>query len=603
MNTETALTPELLDRYCAVALPDLAAGMWHQKDPGSEFFRKLYQGGMNVIEGHILGRHWVACRASADASIEWLSFDLDAKSHDDDPWERYLLLRRIMGQEHVPLVYRTPSGGLRVRYRIPTTPIRELIVDRTRGLVADVLRGGGLCVRSGYVEVFPQPSQPDRLPLGTGMSLLEPDTLEVVAGCELQEAFNLPAFIRALDLLEEWYANPIEGLLHHLSNSPRCGPVRLVSDEESSPMDEAHFVRASDGTVRLGPKSTALVNAGLVTSSSRFFSEFAVGMAMAISPEEFRPYGLGKRSTPREHALAIARWLSEHHNGYSQEWHASRARHGSTEAAVEEFAARYLEPTSGTGLNMIDRIMRAVHAVDPNSHRIRQLTREEWATIFGWADKHFKPGSDRLKFEVWTGALFRALKEVIRYHEGQVVEPNAPRRFVELDDGFGSEWLQVELSAEWQESWPYGSGGHGRRTPYLRYRAVLEGEGVLQKVAAHLSPGGRHRHAPDDARGEASLFIIRRPSDATIGDVPVPPWLLKHACSGITVARRACTLDHAYHALAATRSSEDLRKRYGYSASVNLRERANLLRSSVKALLTDPSRLLREGREGTCTSS
>lgn len=594
MNPDNALTPELLHRYNAVALPDLAPGMWHRQQKGGKFYRKLYQGGVDAIESHILGRHWIACRASYSASIDWLSFDLDSRSEEDDPWERYLLLRRIMGREHVPLVYRTPSGGLRVRYRIPATPIHELIVNRSRGLVADVLRGGGLCVRLGRVEIFPQRKQPDRLPLGRHMSLLDPETLEVLAGCELEYPFSLPAFTRALERLETWYAAPLEGLLNHLRDSPRCAPVRVVSDEEFTSTEKADFIRASDGTVRLGPKSVALVTEGLVRPSSRFSSEFAVGMAMAVRPEEFRPYGLRTLFTPRQHAYAIAGWLADHHNGHSQEWNASYARHGSVDAVVEEFAARYLEPTGGTGLNMIDRIMRAVHAVDPNSHRIRQLTPEEWATIFRWADQHFRPGSERLKFEVWTGAFFRALKEIIRYHEGRVLEPGAPRRYEALDDGYGTEWVKVELSAEWQETWPYGSGGHGRRTSYLRYRSVLEAEGVLQKVAAHLSPWQRDRHAPDDARGEASIFIVRRPADATISDVRVPPWLLKRACSGITVSGRACTLDHAYHALAATSNGEDVRKRYGYSASTRLRERAELLSASVEALRADPRRLLRK---------
>lgn len=589
-----APTPELLKRYCAVAAPDLAAGMWHRKDPGAKFYRQHLAGSLDDVVGHITGRHAVACRAADNAPIHWLSFDLDAMTAESDPRERYELLRRIMGNHHVPLVYRTPSGGLRVRYRIPATPIRELIAGISRGVVPDVLRGGGLQVQRGHVEVFPQSTQPDRLPLGPGMSLLDPDTLTVIAGCELEETFSTAVFQRALERLEAWYAHPTVGLIEHLLEAPRCTLIRIVSEDEFNLGTDADFVRAGDGGVRLTGIMAALANDGLTKPNSRFHAEFRIGMGMALRPEEFEPFGMARLFSQRQLAWAIARWLAERNNGYSAEWSAAVVRHRSTEGAITAFAARYLEPDSCTGLTMIDRIMRAVQAVDPQTHRIRQLTGEEWAKIFSLGERHFKPGSERLKFEVWAGACVRAVKEIIRYHEGRVVAPNMPRRFDALDDGFGNEWVQIELAAKWQEEWPYGSGGHGRRTPYLRYRAVLEAEGILRKVATHRPPRHRDRHGPDDLAGEAALYIVRRPADATLSDVPVAPWLLTRACADLTVAGRRCTLDHAYHALAAVSRGNNLRKRYGYSAAKSVGDRATALNASLVALMADPVVLFRK---------
>lgn len=593
MNSNDSLTKELVDRYSVVTRPDLSPDQWHrQKKLGKGFYRQHDAGTSAHLTDMLLGRFWIACRAAEGELIEWLSFDVDAKNADDDVRKRYTLLRTIMGVNHTPLVYQTPSGGLRVRFRIPPTPIGELIEAPGVGLVADVLRAGGLHPRQGYLEIFPQRGQPDRLPLGARMPLLDPESLRVLPGCAIGDTFDLATFVACLEQMESWHKTPASALLERLRTAPRRGEIRIVKNCESDTATESHFIRAEDGSVHLSRGMADLVNGGLQRPSSRFQSEFLVAMAMGLKPGDFRGFGLDRLYTPQQLAFAVAGWLAENHNGHSHEWSASMARLRSREAVINHWARRYLEISRATRMHMIDRVMRAIHAADPLSHRVRQLTHEEWAFVFELGNRHFPKGSKRLRFETWTAAFIRGIKEIMHYHEALVRRPGKRTRYEALADG-GKEWVRLEYSADWQESMAFGSGGRGGPTPYLKYRAVLERENLVLKVARHRCPAAAFGRHPADTTGQATLYKVRRPMEATLRDVYIAPWLLQPACAGMTVGNGACTLDHAYHAFAALATGANLRQRYGYSAAKNLRERADDLTANLSQLRAHPVDLIR----------
>src|SRR5690606_25178393 len=102
--------------------------------------------------------------------------------------------------------YQTPSGwGIRVVYRIERVPLTAVITGPHSGLVADVLRGAGLPVGPGEIELFPQTGQADRLMLGRGMPMLDPETLLPIGGPPIGDTFCESALRWALEHAEAWY--------------------------------------------------------------------------------------------------------------------------------------------------------------------------------------------------------------------------------------------------------------------------------------------------------------------------------------------------------------------------------------------------------------
>jgi hypothetical protein len=586
-NPVLTIPCSVVDGYIAVTQPNLEARAWHRQDSDQAPFYCRHRPGTEAdIVDMLLGRNWIACRAPEDGMIDRLSFDVDLKEGQPDPRDTYEALRCVLGRGREPLVYRTPGGGLRVVYRIPRVPRESLVSGARTGVVADVLRGAGLVPRKGFLEIFPQGSLPERLMLGARMPLLDPDSLKPLRGCNIGVNYEEKVLRACLERVEAWHASPYHDLLAHLERTPKLPRGEVVSRKEEESYDSI-FVRDTDGKVRPSGSLLQLLTGGLVRAGSRFDCEFLVAMAMAVAPEQFADYGLGRAFTPWHLATAVARWLARHHNGFSREWIASVRQHGSPESAVLAWADRYLKPSEPTGLNMVDRAMRAAQSADPLSARVRQLTDDEWRNIFHLAERYFD-GAARLRFEVWTGSFYRAVKEIVHHHERNPPRPGELRRMESLTDMGGRDWVEVEIAAEWQEEWPYGSGGKGGRTKYLLYRRILEAEGLVVQRTAHRHCRAAHESAPEDSANLAASFLLLRPSVATLRDVRAAPGVLKKACEGITVSGRGYSLDEAYHALYAVGHVRDLRRRYGYSASRGLRERVKALRENLEWLRSVP---------------
>lgn len=578
---------DVLDRYVAVASPNLGSGCWHRQDAyGDPFYCQHSAGTRADLAAMLLGRNWIACRAPADGLIDRISIDIDAQREPHDTRDRYDVLRKVFGTDRVPLVFRTPGGGLRVLYRIPRTPIERLITGPKTGLVADVLRAAGMAPGKGFIKIFPQAGLPDRLMLGARSPLLDPEALNPLPGCELGTEHDEVVLRNCLVRAEAWHGSPHEDLVSHLADAPQLGCVQLVVTKDDASEDSL-FIRGADGRLSRSGLLARLVEGGLTAPKSRFDSEFLVAMAMALEPERFAAYGLKPLFTPPHLARAVGWWLADHHNGFSEEWNQSVARHASTEAAVTAWAERYMKPSQATGLNMVDRVMRAVRSADPLATRVRQVTDREWGALFRLGQRHFR-GAALMKFETWTGAFYRAVKEAIHYHQANPPAEGETRRLEILTDGNGVDWVEVELAAEWQESWAYGGGGgKGKPMSYRVYRGVLEREELVLQRTAHRNYAAEYSDVPEGTPGLAASYLLLRPSEATLRDVAVAPWLLKEACAGIQISGRACELDHAYHALFAAENVRDLRKRYGYHAAKAIRERAATLRVNLQELVRE----------------
>jgi len=145
---------------------------WFLQRRGQPWRAATRQEFASLVHGHLRARHWAGVWAPQDGVVEELSLDLDAKSEAERQTRdaRYRRVRKIVGQQHVPLVVQTPNGGLHVRYRLPPTRLIALHTGRTSGLVASVLQAHGLAPIAGQLELFPQKNQALRLPLGARMA-------------------------------------------------------------------------------------------------------------------------------------------------------------------------------------------------------------------------------------------------------------------------------------------------------------------------------------------------------------------------------------------------------------------------------------------------
>lgn len=583
----------LYERYRAITRPNLSSGCWHvQTVYGGAFPARSWRGTAKDIQAMLEGQNWIACRAPEDGQIDWIGFDVDAKTEVElhDAVERYWALRRLLGMERIPLVYRTPSGrGLRVLYRIPRTPIVELITGREEGLVANVLRGAGLPVENGQIEIYPQSRQADRLMLGKRMPLVDPDTLEVLPDTAPSDTWDENAFERALEFVESWFAKPCDDLIAHLESLPAFPRMRLVRThaEGETGDDESLFNRDGVGLVRFGARLEHLLSTGLPGASSRYESEFLVALAIAVSPKRFARYGIGPAFSARDIARATSCWLSQHHNNASREWTRSVKKTGSVEKAVALWTSRYLQRNRNSGDHLIDRVMRALESVDPLSTPVRQLVPDEICRIMAIAERHFGAGAQRYRFETWAHACQRAVREIAHYtadiHHQRAAQPGTESyRIISPAKSAGS--ILVEIAAAWMMGWPYGSGRDEatRQTRYIWYRQTLETEGLLRKVRSHYNYG-------PDAHGtganRATTYRVVAPAPATLRDVPVAPWVLARAIEGITGSRDKLDIAEAYHILHITGLAIDLRRRYGYSRSEWIWKTAGRIQENIAVIL------------------
>lgn len=563
---------DLVQRVARVAQLNGAPGTWNrQRRYGGPFTYERRDLQTADIIAALQHRCWLGSRAPVDGDgtsvTDRIALDLDCKAADGLPMRdaRYRAIRRLFGAARVPLVYQTPSGwGLRVVYRIGRVPLAAVITGPRTGLVADVLRGAGLPVDQGEIEIFPQVGQADRLMLGRGMPVLDPETLRPMGDSPIGDTFCEAALRWALHHVEAWYDRPCEGLLADLARLPGVPHVAIGTGDRLGASD--HDL-ADDGTAllfvrrRSGLEVTAtldrLVRRGLDAPGTRYRSEFLAGVALALAPLAYPEFGLCRHPTHRELAEAIASWLSMRHNGCSTEWTRS-CRRRTPEAAVAWWARRYLQRNRTTGDHMIERIARVAGILDPGSRRVLQLTDAERWRLHAIAERQYPAGARRYRFEVWACRWLRAIKEVISYHE------DAGRQLSTIRRQSGTV-VFLQLSAAWMQAWPYGKGDGAERTSYVEYVKVLEREGLMRWAAPYVSPTLRAPGDPEAVQGRATTYRVIMPeSGVELRELGVSPWELQQALvSEAGPYGRPWTLDEAYHALWAVRAGVRLSHQYG----------------------------------------
>lgn len=539
---------EAEERYRALVLLNGAPGAWHRQDNyGKAFYAQARELTNTDLCGMLQGRYWIGTRAPDNARTDRIILDVDCKSaaglaHRD---RMYGIIRGVFGRDRVPLLYGTPSGyGFRAVYRIPETDLAQITRTPTTGLVADALRGAGVEVRLGGVEVYPQVNRIDRLVLGPLMPFLDPGTL---ARDEPGAADGERRIELGLVRIEEWHRRVHDDLLPLLHSLPRVRPTDTVGelvghDEELSVAD----------VIRIG---TRLLAIGLEQPSTRFDSEFTVAMAFALNRDGYPQFGLPRNASNEDIARATARWLAVRHNGFSKEWNAVALR--GPERAVDWWTNRYMA-VGPAGSTMIDRAVQAVRRIAARQRR-SSLTADERLILMSIAEAAFDAGVRRYRFEVWAAAFLRAVRSIVAYQvrRGREVE------LTEAGDG-----VIVRVAAAWMEQWPYGGGSvAGGTRSYVTYRDALIESGLIAWAApyVHQRYALRRHGLPPDAALPPNL--------ATAYRVPLPdggmPAATLSAQDLNAVARIArsyggpMSLDEIAHAVFLRMCGMDLAERYG----------------------------------------
>lgn len=555
-EVEPTCWKKLCDRFLEAFPINMVESGWNrQVRYDAKFYYPKHDMSLQDLQPMLDHEHWLGARALPSGIIYWISIDIDAKSAElhPDRDRRYWALRKLFGLDRVPLVYRTPSGyGLRLLYRIPPTPIDHLVEDQTTGLVADVIRGAGLEVKLGIIEIFPQRRFADRLPLGRNMPLLDPQTLDPYL-FERATTDRITHLDMQLRVLEEWARKPDPTWLPHVQSLPRISEERGNGTGEAS--EDAILLRTgsgggcTDGTMHL-------IHAGLTEPSTRVESEWRVGLGFLAAPSLSTGYPLPEHPTRADLARALATWLSVHHNEKSKDWAKAQRKYG-TDGAVEFFARAYLK--EGRSGSLIDRLHRAYLSANPGALPVRQLSPGEWDTLLDLASEFYEPSVHRYRFEVWSGCFHRACREQIHRLEARGQTP--PSRTLRNRDQ-----VSVELPAAWMVGWPYGSGRDrsAKGTRYLEYLRVLETAGMIAPGEGYYNPRFRLPSDIETEPGRAAAWWVDRPKPVYNCELP----MLLHEVKGRTkeipeVHNRPVSITEAYHALHVHQRSIDLEGRYG----------------------------------------
>ena len=607
LPTLTLRDPGLLERYTRVVLLNRDVFGWH-------FRPRTFKGwplekrvlGEGDLLAHLTGACWIGCRSPADGLTDRLAFDIDVDAEpgrDPTPEQladrdrRYWLVRHALGLEHVPLVVRTPRGGLRVIYRVPVQPLAGLIDGLDEGLVPDVLRAvEGLAVANGVVEVFPQPRKVDRLPLGRAMPLLCPASLVVVAeaamGPQKDAAFDEVRLAGALALVERWHATPLDTLVPHLRTLPkvrkpaadverRRGRAPAAADLVVGPATDPGSLSIPDArqesASEVPQRAIVLGVHRLVAPHTRHEVEWTQGLAMMIAPERFREFGLTTRWTPEQFAHALATWLMTHHDGYSKDWAAAVREGGSDAAARDAFAARYLRPDGADGSNMVQRLARVVESIVPMRRRVPCLSAAErrmyLAAVVG------RRGAQRFRAEVWVLAFARLVQRLYRRAVRRGERPAAHQ----TESG---RWVvRLRIPASWLEGLDYGKGAakHAVGSPsrYLEYLQLLVDAGLVRVRGGIVRPNSEWARTVNGKRiGLAQVYEVPLPNlNVTLGEVGVDPYALKTALRSdeLTKYGRTIGLDQALHCLALARDPEGVQRAYGRESAKWVRKVADKL--------------------------
>lgn len=587
LEYQQRLSGELVERYRRVVSVRGEAGRWHAQAayPGP-FVAAQRSLGPNDILGVLSHRGHIAIRARDDGLTDRIAFDVDCKAAVDvERRDRlYWAIRVVMGIHRVPLVYSTPSKlGLRVVYRIPEMPLVQMVTGHRTGLVADVLRAAGLPVRDGEIEIFPQTKQSDRLPLGRDMPILDPATLSPLATAAINGEYDEAMLRGGLAAMEAWHSAPYEDLLPHLQSLPGHPLTRLVAHEE---------MEAGEAFVRAGPRSEVkpstatmrLVQHGLIARSTRYASEWLVGLAILLAPELFAEFGVTTSPNDECVARSLANWLAARHNGCSDEWYASSARR-STEAAVGVWTARYLERGAATGAHLVDRLRHVASQLDGSQRRTLLLSDAEQRATMDLAEGAGLSQAALYRGEVWLAACQRAVKSIVGYHARR------GSALAERTEG-GHRVIIVPIAARWMQRWPFGKGLHHDEAGvvtagYVYNRQILIDAGLMQierysPTATVFERGGS---VPDDLAYEATTYAVRLPELCVrVRDVGVDALELTATLADLRIAThgRLLGLDEAHHIIWVTRHAVSLRQRYGRRLGVRLQQIATVLEANLR---------------------
>lgn len=572
------MIPEaLIALYLRVVDVDLNRGYWCKQTQYRPrlFEGPFFRGGPDRIADMLAGKYWIVHAPPSNHPTRWLRFDLDAAADSHglaQRDQRYEKLRQVMGLQHRPVVWGTPSGcGIRVAYPIAPTPVVELLQSQEHGLVPEVLRTAGMEPELGQIEIFPRPRCGDRLPLGRRMPFLDPETLHPLPGFDWRDEAppSQTTIERGLTVLERAVSNPCRTLITDLrARDRKRKQIPASSPDDSDAAKASRIQRPSKNPVILEP-ADKIFKSGLTRPSSRDKTEYVMAVFAHEYPERFQPYGLTDPRDPTQVARALVEWLARNHNGWSHEWN-QEARRGES-AAKEAFLDRYLKPNQ-EGITFIDRARRKASGFDPLAIPTLHMARVDRERLLTVVEKAIHNGAQRWKAEVWSSAFgwqYNAYRWSVRHNGGNSRPPS---------DG-------QEMAAERMEQLPYGQGrskatGQER---YVMYRSMLEAAGWVTVVRDHLN-------VPGDGTGRARAYRLQgltrsthqdlvfdgvhyRPKDvkAVLHEVPPPP------------NRDAATLHDVYHDLfLVSRPDLHLGSRYGRRTAQRVRSRAD----AVRELLT-----------------
>lgn len=566
----------LIDRVRKVLLLNERDGAWYvQQRYETGRSNSWYPADAPMDDRHLImmvgQRWWLACRAPHDGSTDRVAFDIDCKSGEERAARDaiYQGVRELMGRERVPLVYRTPSmHGLRVVYRIPAMPLGELVTSVSTGLVADACRAAGLPVRPVQLEIFPQRTKVDRLPLGRNMPMLDPETLEPLPHANIGARFDLERLEGAVAEMERWHAHEHADLVPHLRACVRSAEAtaRTASVAAARPT-------LVSTTPAAAPTGTALhlATSGLSGPGTRYWAEYQVGLAALEHPALF---GLVPPLTDVMVAEAIADWLARRNNGQSREWADSVHRFGA--AARRWWVERYLTRDATTGRHMIDRLDAALAARSPEMRRTTMLTPAERDTLMVLAADVLEPDAQRFRAECWLVAWLRAVRTIMTYHERR----GDPLVRTVTD---GSSTMELEICTRWMRRWPFGEGRNTtRRVPrYVEYRDMLLRAGLMELVCA-APEGARFARQPSNGRDlpqVAHRYRVLRPAyPVRVRDVGVTRAELAAIRSSLPWHyNRRPTIDEIHHVLMLRRWRIDLHARYGVATGDRVSELADAI--------------------------
>lgn len=481
----------------------------------------------------LAGRQWVGVGAPKSGLVDRLSIDLDADEHDEASVtacrERYRRLVAALEPDQPPVVFQTPSGGLRVWFRVP--PMPEEFMRSGTGALRQLLADAGLEVAKGALELFPSTRLIDRLPFGPRMPLLDADSLDVripeaesiTSARELRE--RTPDLVERLERvlmhLEDWLDAPCEKLAERLSRVPTTmlvtGGVPVTRSTESrdngTPLHSDGRPSASGDDCTPGVerrRTEAVLRDGLVGPRSRYRCEYEVATLLANDPAAAGRAGLpGCDGSETSIAGVTASWLALRNNGWSEEWRDSVERHGV--GAQDAWRERYLAE------GVVRRAMATARSRTWSPRRPtlsgegrQPLAEQDWARLAHIFDDVTRFGdltasAARFRSEVWCMSLFTAARwQMLQGHASPCTDLTPfPRHF----GGDPAEWVRVALPSKWMERWPGGSA-------YRRHLVALTRAGLLVRLPPANDFGSwrdRHRLSKRECL-PAYEYLVPRPT-------------------------------------------------------------------------------------------